>query len=133
MSKECYCIPLRTASRKVSAYYNRALEPVGVNIAQFSMLRKIRRAYMITITELSKVCELDRSTVGRNVKVLEKMEAVQLIPGDDQRETTVKLTDHGHQILKDGDDLWEQAQVDIEEKLGGKDNVDNLLELLKRF
>ncbi|MDQ0271411.1 MarR family winged helix-turn-helix transcriptional regulator [Cytobacillus purgationiresistens] len=131
MNQACYCIPFRTAARKVSALYNQALEPVGVNIAQFSMLRKIRKAKEISITELGKVCELDRSTAGRNVRVLEKMGLVQFIKGEDHRETTVSLSENGHQTLEDGELLWEKSQVEVENKLGGPEKAQDFLELLK--
>lgn len=60
----CHCIVLRKASRRVSSYYDEALAPLGVNIAQFSLLRNIDRMAPVSLTDLGMRVELDRSTVG---------------------------------------------------------------------
>ena len=41
MKTICYCAAVRTGARKTTALYNTALEPAGVTVAQFSLLRKI--------------------------------------------------------------------------------------------
>lgn len=116
----CYCILLRKASRRVTSLYDEALAPIGVNLAQFSLLRNIQRAEPISLTDLGQRTELDRSTVSRNVKVLEKMELVALINGQDQRESVVKLSDKGRRALADGAPLWDGVQAEIETKLGNE-------------
>lgn len=118
MKTQCYCISLRTAARKVSALYDQALAPVGVNIAQFSMLRRIERAGETSITDLSRLCELDRSTAGRNVRVLERMGLVKATPGLDQREASLSLSKKGRDVLAEGAGYWKKAQDGIELKLG---------------
>lgn len=116
----CYCILLRKASRRVTALYDEALTPIGVNLAQFSLLRNIQRAEPISLTDLGQRTELDRSTVSRNVKVLEKMGLVAMTSGQDHRETAVKLSDKGRQTLMEGAPLWDGVQAAIETKLGNE-------------
>ncbi len=131
MTSHCYCIELRTAARKTSAIYDEALAPLGINIAQYSLLRKIENARQLSLTELAKLCELDRSTIGRNAKVLERMLLVQTVPGKDQREATLELTDHGKQRLAESVPAWRTAQTRIEALLGGADAANQLHGLLK--
>ncbi|MBZ7925396.1 MarR family winged helix-turn-helix transcriptional regulator [Ensifer adhaerens] len=126
----CYCILLRKASRKLSSLYDDALEPIGINVAQFSLLRHIERGQPISITELGRQTELERSTVSRNIKVLESMDLVATGAGADQREAVVELTDNGRNILQDGAPLWQGAQDKIEAKLGVEDTA-KLKELLQ--
>lgn len=126
----CYCILLRKASRKLSSLYDDALEPIGINVAQFSLLRHIERGQPISITELGRQTELERSTVSRNIKVLEGMDLVATGAGADQREAVVELTDNGRNILQDGAPLWQGAQDKIEAKLGVEDTA-KLKELLQ--
>lgn len=125
----CHCIALRKAGRRISSYYDGVLAPLGVNIAQFSLLRNIRRMAPVSLSDLGAKVELDRSTLGRNTKVLERMGLVGISPGKDQREALLVLTDRGRKILQDGDPLWEQAQQRIEDKLG-KDGINKLHDLL---
>lgn len=114
----CHCILLRKATRKVSSYYDEALAPLGVNIGQFSLLRNIRRMEPVSLTDLAHKVELDRSTVGRNAKVLERMELIAIGHGEDQRESVLTIAPKGREILEKGAPLWDGVQDDIEARLG---------------
>ncbi len=118
MASICYCAALRAAARKTTVIYDAALAPTGVNVAQFSLLRKIQRAGSASLSELGRLAELDRSTVGRNVKVLQRMGLARLTPGADQREATVTLDERGLAALREGGPLWDDAQRKIEATLG---------------
>jgi DNA-binding MarR family transcriptional regulator len=125
MSVPCICTTLRHASRRMAAFYDEAIAPVGVNIAQFSLMRTIARVAPVTLTELGRLTDLDRSTIGRNVRVLEKMGLAELGRGKDQREATVTLSDAGRQVLDDGAPLWDGAQQALDDRLG----VENMRQL----
>lgn len=102
----------------MAAFYDEAMAPVGVNIAQFSLMRTIKRAEPVTLTELGRLTELDRSTIGRNVRVIEKMGLARLGRGKDQREAVVTITEAGQKVLDDGAPLWDGAQHTLDERLG---------------
>lgn len=117
-NSDCYCTSVRKASRRLTSLYDAALEPIGVNLAQFSLLRNIHRNDGISLTELGKITELDRSTVGRNVRVLERTGLVRTISGKDHREAVVVVDKSGLRVLEDGAPLWEAVQERVEAKLG---------------
>lgn len=115
----CYCSLLRAATRRIGSVYDDALAPLGVNVAQYSLLRLIERLQPISFTELGRVAELDRSTVGRNVRVLERIGLVETGRGeDDQREAVVRLVALGCQVLEQAAPLWDECQREIETRLG---------------
>jgi DNA-binding MarR family transcriptional regulator len=118
MSNACYCIVLRKASRRISAVYDEALAPYGINIAQFSAIRSIRRYEPISLTDLANRLDLDRSTVGRNMKVLERMGIVATATGADQREAALSLTAEGKALLAKTEPIWHDVQAQIENRLG---------------
>jgi DNA-binding MarR family transcriptional regulator len=120
MKTPCYCAAVRSAARRTTALYDAALAPAGVNIAQYSLLRKIERSGPVSLTELGRIAELDRSTVGRNAKVLERLRLVQLKSAEDQREAAVSLTAAGAEALRRGAPLWEEAQRQVEAALGSE-------------
>ncbi len=132
MARTCYCAVLRTAARKMTALYDEALKPVGIQLAQFSLLRSIERTEPVSLTELGRRTELDRSTVGRNVRLLQRMGLVRIAPGADQREATVRLEEAGRAVLQEGAPLWDRAQRTVEAKLGAKAAV-QLRDLLESF
>jgi DNA-binding MarR family transcriptional regulator len=114
----CYCAALRAATRRTTAIYDEALAPAGIGLAQFSLLRKIERDGRLSLSELGRLASLDRSTVGRNVKVLLRMGLIETGPGDDHREATVTLAESGRVVLRNGAPLWNAAQRRIEAALG---------------
>jgi DNA-binding MarR family transcriptional regulator len=120
MTNACVCIAVRKASRKLTALYDADLEPVGVNLAQFSLLRNIKRHGPVSLTALSDIVDLDRSTLGRNVRVLQRMDLVAIAAGRDQREATLKLTTNGETTLAAAMPRWEGTQTAIETRLGAE-------------
>ena len=117
-SPSCHATLLRKAYRRASSHYDDALAPLGINIGQFSLLRNIRRMAPVSLTDLSARVELDRSTLGRNTKVLQRMGLVASGPGKDQRETVLIITKEGQDMLDAGSPLWDKAQADFEARLG---------------
>ncbi len=132
MSIDCYCTVLRSATRRMAAFYDEAMAPLGINIAQFSLLRSIARLEPVILTELGRRMELDRSTIGRNVRVLERMGLVKLGSGKDRREATVMLTEAGRRVLQEAAPLWEAAQAALEARMGVK-ATQELREILNRI
>ncbi|MBB3944254.1 DNA-binding MarR family transcriptional regulator [Rhizobium skierniewicense] len=115
----CYSTMLREATRKVSSFYDEALLPVGINVAQFSMLRRIERLQPISLSELAREAYLDRSTIGRNVKVIERMGLVETRrSGVDQREALIMLTRAGTDMLETAGPVWDDCQAAMEKRLG---------------
>ncbi len=118
MKTPCYCAAIRSAARKTTALYDEALAPAGVNLAQYSLLRRIERAGTVSLTELGRLAELDRSTVRRNVKVLERLRLVRFESAEDHREAAVRLAPIGAETLRRAAPLWEEAQQSVETILG---------------
>ena len=114
----CHCIALRRAGRHLTASYDAALSPAGIGVAQFSLLRQIGRHAPVSLTQLGAIAELDRSTVGRNVGVLERDGLVETRTGTDDREAGLRLTSSGKRKLKHAIPLWQQAQRRVEKRLG---------------
>lgn len=132
MVPPCYCVKLRAATRKVGEVYDRALEPLGINVAQLSLLRRIRAAEPVNFTDLGKMVALERSTIGRNLRVLERIGLVLLGPGGDQRETVARLTEAGQEILNLAGPVWDECQKKVEDKIG-EQGVETLDLILKSF
>lgn len=132
LTSECICTHLRRAARGVSRHYDEALEGFGINVAQFSLLRHLRRLDQPSISTLAEAMGLDRSTLGRNLRVLEAEGLVALAEGRDLRNRLVLLTAQGHERLRLAEPAWEAAQTRLVTTLGEgqRDELVRLLELL---
>ncbi len=114
----CTCFHLRKASRVVTQIFDEVLQPSGVLVNQFTLLVAINLAGSVTITHLAQELVMDRTTLTRNLKPLERQGFIQIQPGQDQRMRVVSLTEQGQVILAKALPLWEQAQTRIIEQLG---------------
>jgi DNA-binding MarR family transcriptional regulator len=114
----CYCIVLRKASRRLTSIYDEALQPFGINLAQYSLLKNVVRNAPVSLTELGRLLDLDRSTVGRNARVMVRMGLLAMGPGEDQREQALSPTGRGRELFARAVPVWERVQEDIEAKLG---------------
>ncbi len=89
LASQCLCTNLRRAARGVSRHYDGALDGFGINVAQYSLLCNLQRLDQPSISSLADAMGLDRSTLGRNLRVLEGEGLVRLVEGDDLRNRLV--------------------------------------------
>lgn len=132
LPSQCLCTNLRRAARGVSRYYDGALDGFGINVAQYSLLNNLLRLDQPSISSLADAMGLDRSTLGRNVRVLEAAGLVRLMEGDDQRNRLVQLTEAGHERLVAALPAWEAAQQRLIDRLGAQKR-ETLLALLNEL
>ncbi|WP_298680264.1 MarR family winged helix-turn-helix transcriptional regulator [uncultured Lentibacter sp.] len=118
MEDVCICTALRQAAAQSTAYYDAVLAPVGIKVTMFRLLRRIDEAGSICITELAEIVALDRSTLGRNLRVLEKQSLVKTGKGEDGRTRVVCLTGTGREALQMALPLWRVAQQDFAQMIG---------------
>ena len=126
----CACAKLRRSARIVSALYDEALAPVGLTVAQFSLLRMLQRAGPCSLTELAEATGHDRTTLNRTLRPLEAAGFVDSAPGKDQRARIVQVTDEARSAMQRGQPCWEEAQARVRGALG-KDH-DALFSILDR-
>ena len=114
----CFCTSLRRMAHAATEIYDRALEPSGLKITMFRVLRRLSHAGEPTISELARIVELDRSSLGRNLKVLERQNLVRFTEGDDERSKLVRLTPKGRAALDKALPLCTKAQARMRSLLG---------------
>jgi DNA-binding MarR family transcriptional regulator len=132
-SAPCVCARLRRASRALTRVYDEALEPVGLTVTQFSLLRNVERLGEPTVTELADITGHERSGLWRTLQPLAREGVLVLAAGNDQRTRRVRLTDAGRDVLKAGLPAWTAAQARVEAVLGEERRADliNLLQELE--
>ena len=115
----CICISTRKAANALTNLYDEALEKSGIKVTQYSLLKVIDRSSEITINELSKQTKLNRTTLTRNLAVLESDELIELISDpEDLRKSIVRLTKSGEKALKKAQTSWEEVQKKAKKVLG---------------
>ena len=115
---ECICFRLRKAARVASRAYDEALAPVGLRNTQFALLALLQSRGDLPLTELAEAAVMERTTLTRNLKPLQRDKLVTSEPGDDRRQRIVRLTARGKAKVKAALPYWSAAQVRQSELLG---------------
>jgi DNA-binding MarR family transcriptional regulator len=114
----CTCFNLRKAARAVTQMYDEALRPSGLRATQFSLLMLIRGMGPISITDLAEKAVMDRTTLKRNVELLEREGLVRIESGEDARVRELRITSAAEARLKEALPLWQRAQAHVTKELG---------------
>lgn len=117
-STECNCLALRQAARHVSQIYDSHLAAVGLKGTQYSILAKLNRLGPLSINELAKSMVMDRTTLGRAVRPLQRDKFLTIGAGDDGRTRRLTLTAAGQTKLKAAAAQWREAQKKFELAFG---------------
>src|SRR3984957_16073508 len=129
----CTCGSLRKASRRISQFYDTALAPVGIKSTQFSILSEVERGSLegpVSMCELATAMVMDRSTLGHNLRPLERDDLVVLrLSSDNRRKRYVELTRKGRSTLQRSRRLWRHAEERFE-KIFGKEPAAELRAVL---
>ena len=129
---ECLCIDLRTAANTITSLYDDAIREAGVSATQFNQIQLIRSLNGPTLKQLAQASHLDRSTLGRNVRVLENLGLLTMEVGADARTKTLHLTRKGRETFRRAARPWSAVQTKLSDRLGadGRHQLDRLLAAL---
>jgi DNA-binding MarR family transcriptional regulator len=114
----CNCLAIRQAARQVTQLYDGYLAPVGLRSSQYSILSRLNRAGPLSINELATQMVMDRTTIGRAVRPLERDGLVEVGSGGDARTRVVQLTAAGRKKVQSAQPRWRQAQAHFESSYG---------------
>ena len=97
--KNQLCFPLYACSRKIVNAYTPYLKPMGLTYTQYLVFMVLWEKKEATVGELGSTLYLDAGTLS---PLLKKLEIEGLIarthPENDERVTSVKLTDKGEEL-----------------------------------
>lgn len=108
----------RNAARLLTRRFDDALRPVGLTGGQYSMLVIITLTQDKTLTELAAHMGLDRTTLIRNLKPLEREGLAEVSDEGYRRARSVDITELGVARLSEALPLWRQVQDGIKSELG---------------
>jgi len=124
--RDCLCLHSRRTARLVTQFYDDALRPSGLRITQFLLLAAIQEAQPIAHKPLADILGMDRTTLTRNLAILDRDGLAVIAAGtDDKRESHTRLTAAGRQAVQRAMPYWQQAQQHLLDRLGSAPNATN--------
>lgn len=130
------CFALAVASRTVISVYRPVLEPMGLTHPQYLVMLALWGDEPLSVTELSRVLELDAATLSR---LLKRLEAAGLVRRDrnpdDERSLAIGLTPRGRELrtraLEVPATVLERLGMDVDELVSLRDRLTDVIAAAK--
>jgi len=117
----CNCLALRQATRHVTQFYDQFIGPLGLRATQYSIIARLHRKGAMTINALAADLVMNRTTLGRNIRPLQRDGLIAIGPSEtDRRRKELRLTRAGVQRFQAAQKGWAKAQAKFEHAFGQK-------------
>ena len=128
----CTCGELRKAARAITLLYDNAFKSSGLLSTQLGVLDAICNSNLIRISNLAAKQGMDRTTLTRNLSVLERQGFIKISSGKDHRTRIVTATQKGRSAVAKAIPLWIEVQRKVKQQMG-EDIWLNLIQNLSEF
>lgn len=127
----CVCGRMRRTSRALTRLYDEALEPVGMTVTQFSVLRTLSRMDRPTLAGLADETAHEKSALWRTLQPLVKKGWVEAAAHESLKGQRLSATPAGRERLADAMPHWRAVQARVSDRLGPREAA--LLKLLQEI
>jgi DNA-binding MarR family transcriptional regulator len=121
MRAMCACDQLRRSARGMTQVFDAGMGPDRLKVTQMPVLVGLGVGGSMPVSALAEALGLDRTTLTRNLKVLEQRGLVRTAPHEqDARVRMVSMTPAGADELSAALARWDQVQSRVEERFGAE-------------
>lgn len=115
----CNCFATRQAARHITRLYERHMAGAEVTSAQFGILVLLDEQRGMTMHELAAALVMDRTTLLRALKPLQRDGLVNSKRSEiEARQLVLMLSAAGQRKVKEVTRLWQKAQTEFESQVG---------------
>lgn len=116
----CACATARQAARVLTQLYDSRLQRSGMEAPQFALMMTLEKGGPCSQIDLGRRFALDKTTVSRNLKVLERNGWIASSVGKDRRQRLFILTGAGRKPLAAAMPEWKKAQDQLRSRMTAK-------------
>ena len=120
-STPCVCASFRKATRALTLLYDAYLRPAGLRVTQYSLLKNVLAREPVSVNRLAEATVTDRTTLTRNLRVLQQRRLIRIQEGEDRRSREVTVTPRGREAVAKATPCWERAQARVIGQVGAED------------
>ena len=118
--ENCVCFNLRRVARVVTQFFDAEMRRHGIRPTQGSILVSLKAKDSWSMAELSDWLGVDRTTLVRNLRPLQRDGFVKTIGGGRGNLVEVMITTKGREQIKKLTPAWKSAQNAVVKTLGEK-------------
>src|SRR5205823_2963748 len=119
-AENCVCFNLRRVTRAMTQFYDAEMRRHGIRPTQGSILESLKAKDSWTMAELSDWLGMERTTLVRNLRPLQRDGLVQVAGGGRGRLVEVAITAKGRRQIEKLTPAWKAAQSAAVKSLGEK-------------
>ena len=116
--ESCVCFNLRRAARVVTQHFDAEVRRHGIRPTQTPILGALRAGKSLTMSELSDWLGMDRTTLIRNLRPLQREGLVRAQAGEARGRVALSITSKGRKALETLLPAWRAAQNGVVATLG---------------
>ena len=105
-------------SRAMTRAYDEAFRPLGIKFSQMNILMYVTLNGPIQPSEVADGLSLEKSTLSRNVKILESNGWLKTLPGDSAKTQTLQITREGAALVTQVMPRWRGVQDELVALIG---------------
>ena len=120
LGQSCPLGHLRKATRIMEHIFDETLRPSGLRGSQLAVLAVTALVGPTNMSSMAERLVMDRTTLTRNLKPLERRGLIKIATGEDRRTRDVSLTAEGERVMAQVMPLWEAAQNLVIQELGNR-------------
>jgi DNA-binding MarR family transcriptional regulator len=114
----CFCLASRQAARKITRVYDFLMQESGIRATQFTILSQLMLRGEMPVGNLAGILGIERTTLTRNLALLEGERWISTKPGEDPRARIIAITAQGRSVVRRAFPYWSKAQGRIGKMLG---------------
>jgi len=118
--ENCVCFNLRWVTRAVTQFYDAEMRQHGIRPTQGSILAALQSKNSWTMAELIDSLGMDRTTLVRNLRPLERDGLVEAAGGGRGKLVELAITAKGRKQIEKLTPAWKSAQNAVVKTLGEK-------------
>jgi DNA-binding MarR family transcriptional regulator len=119
-AENCVCFNLRWVTRAVTQFYDAEMRRLGIRPTQGTILASLIAKESWNMAELSDWLGMERTTLVRNLRPLQRDGLVQLNGGGRGRLVELAITAKGRRQIEKLRPAWKSAQGTVVKTLGEK-------------
>lgn len=108
---DCFCLASRQAARKITRLYDGYMQKAGLRATQFTILTQLMLRGEMPIGKLASILGMERTTLTRNLTLLEQRKWISIKTGSDPRARLAGITAQGRAVVRRGFPHWAQAHA----------------------
>ncbi|HEY8716028.1 MAG TPA: MarR family winged helix-turn-helix transcriptional regulator [Candidatus Acidoferrum sp.] len=114
----CASLNFRRTARAITRMYDAAMQASGVRSTQFAILIGIAKTQPVSMSVLAKVLVIDRTTLTRSLRLLQKEKLVTISARSTMRQKFLELTPAGERALERSLPLWRAVHAQFVSTVG---------------